>query len=60
MADKFNIYQICDQCSGTGIMTKTIYDKDGHVIGSDTKPCYYCDETGEKLWGQMREEEPPE
>ena len=55
MADSFNIYRFCPNCKGTGKVPS------GGQSSGDPGPsaeidCSFCEGTGERLWGQMREE----
>ena len=56
MADNYNIYKICVNCSGDG-MIKNFEQKSNTERDEYETECSNCNGTGKYLWGEMREEE---
>lgn len=55
MVDILNIYRYCPNCKGTGKLPVGGY---GSEVPAGEVTCSFCGGDGERLWGQMREEEP--
>lgn len=56
MADNYNIYKICTNCSGKGFV-KNYTSVSPTVTDEYATDCGNCEGTGKYLWGEMLEQE---